>query len=490
MVIFFMGFLSAACIDNFVWFLRQLCTHCTIPPKFVCVDQDFACISAIERVLPQSLVLLDDWHLNQNQMKNLLALPSKLSHAIDIKAASQDLFVLRQSSMPEKFFERRLRFEQDCLRSFNGQGVGVGDKTIPRWFYTLCYSHKDLVVECFNRSKGGYRFLFQGTQTTESCNSVFHNVIVTQKTRLSQVSEVLLTDSVERHARHKHEKKTVSKQSLSLPRTVRIHGKSQFVLEYTAYCVRKYMSLSFDVSTQRTVTSHEACFDRIDGENVPILRFRVMNRTLIHLSRTVSVHVARTSETCPDNTLRAFCQCKFWASAGFPCAHITRAMIFFDEIRGWQPAWWHHMRLHEPLPLSLPTQVHSYWRRDSTLWRRDMPFCRAQPQEEDRGHAQDLFPSAETIRFESVRRMFESSTLSIFRQFQTLVTQQGEDGLRALEDVMKEALLRFRNSGPDESNTYNELNCMSDIRNPNTGNPKRRGRTSRYKSFLERKSEL
>ena len=65
LLIFLLGFIASATSENFMLFLEQFIAHVRVPPRFDVVDQDFACINAIEFVIPQSFVIVDEWRLNQ-----------------------------------------------------------------------------------------------------------------------------------------------------------------------------------------------------------------------------------------------------------------------------------------------------------------------------------------------------------------------------------------------------------------------------------------
>ena len=229
LLVFFMGFIASGTTDNFMWFLQQFISHVKVPPKFVGVDQDFACINAIEIVIPEAFVILDEWHLNQNQIKNLKGLASQVSHSVSVQDMSNDLFRIRRSTTEEDFLSRRSHFEAQYLSSFTGRGVSVGGSVLPKWYYTLYHSHKELVSECFHKTTGGFRFLFQGTSITESANSLFHKHIVSTKTRFSLVPDAMLRDCIERTARNADSRKVLSSKHASLPRTVRIPGMKSFV---------------------------------------------------------------------------------------------------------------------------------------------------------------------------------------------------------------------------------------------------------------------
>lgn len=65
--IYFIGFIPAEDIDGFRWFVRQFVECMGVLPRVWARDQDFAIITAIRTFVPDALVILDDWHINQNQ---------------------------------------------------------------------------------------------------------------------------------------------------------------------------------------------------------------------------------------------------------------------------------------------------------------------------------------------------------------------------------------------------------------------------------------
>ena len=132
-------------------------------------DQGPPIISAVEQVLLTSTQIFDDYHHNNNQLKNCLALNNSLSVRVDVEDVMQRLLDLRQSATVDVFLKRRQEFKSNVLATFSGNGaVAVNGKCRPRWYHALFYTYKERVVNCNGRYNGGLRFLFQGSRYTES----------------------------------------------------------------------------------------------------------------------------------------------------------------------------------------------------------------------------------------------------------------------------------------------------------------------------------
>jgi len=132
--IFGMGFLATQCEGDIVWFLRELKKTMPAEPNTVTTDQDMAFINACRKVFPTSFQMLDEWHLNQNQIRNVSSflqekgspalhsrikqgaelLPRALSGAGNPSSFDQmtlDIFSLRRSSTPTRFEQRRAQLQ-------------------------------------------------------------------------------------------------------------------------------------------------------------------------------------------------------------------------------------------------------------------------------------------------------------------------------------------------------------------------------------------
>jgi len=68
-----MGFLATQCEVDIAWVLKEMKRTMPAEPNKVTTDQDMAFINACRKVFPTSFQLLDEWHLNQNQIRNVSA---------------------------------------------------------------------------------------------------------------------------------------------------------------------------------------------------------------------------------------------------------------------------------------------------------------------------------------------------------------------------------------------------------------------------------
>ena len=188
MLTFFMGFIHSRTTESFSWFLTQFMKCYEVLPKFVCVYQDAAILKAVENILEGSILILDAYHLNINQLKHCSTVSAAWAGAVTEDTANKFLHELRASPTEAIFLARRNRFEHDFLRNFDGRGGVVLDGThIPKWFHTLYYSLKEMVADCYNRHQGGLRFLFQGSGYSESSNSNFRRKIMSLGVRFAEV---------------------------------------------------------------------------------------------------------------------------------------------------------------------------------------------------------------------------------------------------------------------------------------------------------------
>ena len=80
-------------------------------PRVWACDQDFAIISAIQCVVPDALVILDDWNLNLNQKRNTAKYTSARGSSAIAPKITHDLNRIRSSNRETQFLGRREAFE-------------------------------------------------------------------------------------------------------------------------------------------------------------------------------------------------------------------------------------------------------------------------------------------------------------------------------------------------------------------------------------------
>jgi len=66
-------------------------------PKIVCTDASPSILDSLRTVFPYSLILLDEWHLNERQYINVCATLRKKKEGGRFKEMIRDLFSLRRS---------------------------------------------------------------------------------------------------------------------------------------------------------------------------------------------------------------------------------------------------------------------------------------------------------------------------------------------------------------------------------------------------------
>lgn len=65
-----MGFIGGEAEQDFTELLSPFKSMIPISPTMITMDQSAACISATEKVFYRSFIVLDEWLLNKNQIKN------------------------------------------------------------------------------------------------------------------------------------------------------------------------------------------------------------------------------------------------------------------------------------------------------------------------------------------------------------------------------------------------------------------------------------
>lgn len=68
---FFMGCISSETEADFIVILSQFKSMIPISPALTSMDQSAAFIAPTEKVFDRSFIIIDEWHLNQIQMKNV-----------------------------------------------------------------------------------------------------------------------------------------------------------------------------------------------------------------------------------------------------------------------------------------------------------------------------------------------------------------------------------------------------------------------------------
>jgi len=66
---------------------------------------------------------------------------------------TSDLFYLRQSSTPQRYEQRRNELELIYFQT-------TDNREMPEWYRGLHWYKKEMIIDCYNKSRCGLRFLF------------------------------------------------------------------------------------------------------------------------------------------------------------------------------------------------------------------------------------------------------------------------------------------------------------------------------------------
>ena len=346
--VFFMGFLASQREEEFLWMLECFKRFVNIPPRLVACDQDSAIINSVERVFPSTLVILDDWHLTKNQLKNSIALAKHLGDASRSKEISKALWALRESREESEFLERRRLFEEQYL------GGGV----IPRWFVSLYHTNHKLVVLCYNRSSCGERFLFQGSGYAEAANSQYRRIIMDRKVPMSRVPEEILrymeNRVSERHSDLRTTKFSGQMASISV-------SQLGFDEEEWLKVVELFVPYAWDIVTKQSISlAHkytvDGCETLVHEKYGEVFSFKVVQVGAEESTSTRSYTVVCPKSYASSYFIPHMCTCHWSNSAGLPCRHASRVATFFQE----------YTKCQGRFPLEL--MFHHYWRKDTSAW--------------------------------------------------------------------------------------------------------------------------
>ena len=175
--IYFMGFIPLDDTEGFGCFFLQFIACMGVSPRVWACDQDFAIISAIQCVVPDVLVILDDWHLNQNQKRNTAKYTSARGSSAIAPQMTHALHRLRSGNSETQFLGRREAFES----------LNFAESPLPRWYSKLYHFNPELVSKCFNRTTCDPRFFFQDSGYSESANSAYQRVVMRCNIRMALI---------------------------------------------------------------------------------------------------------------------------------------------------------------------------------------------------------------------------------------------------------------------------------------------------------------
>lgn len=79
-------------------------------PKLVTCDCAYGIITPTKEIFTTSYILLDEYHINKNQLKLVVALSKRSDCDETVAEISNELLKMHQSTTAEPFFSRRTEF--------------------------------------------------------------------------------------------------------------------------------------------------------------------------------------------------------------------------------------------------------------------------------------------------------------------------------------------------------------------------------------------
>jgi len=434
--------------------------------------------------------MLDEWHLNMNQIKNVtaflqasgkVALYERMKQGSDrlprtvgetagaadtspFDQMSTDLFTLRRSSTPERYAQRRAEFEMIYFETND-------PRELPEWFRGLYVYKKEMIAECFNKTRCGLRFLFQGSGYTEAVNSLFRNVVMQRGVPMSRVPAEL-SRVTERYVRERGDQR----DSVSRVLFARIEATGafargaqldRFMHTFTSFAIKLWYDRSMIPSREWRVAGFmlmPVLVQAPDGAPQGPSNCRSVDFVVKQTSaaRTAEYTVSVWPVTIRGITLlSAVCQCRFMCSAGLPCVHATRVSLLYDELCGNNPTI--PQFLQTPLKLELNSMMHAHWMRDPSIWKETVVETRysttiAEPLEQTNPFGEEHLPIPDQIeRVERERAVAWSNGRALYDQCHRKARAHGIDAAEALQGLMRNVLAQLsRNTLPgsnvDEEN--------------------------------------
>eukprot|EP00178_Gracilaria_changii_P001057 TRINITY_DN114_c0_g1_i1.p1 TRINITY_DN114_c0_g1~~TRINITY_DN114_c0_g1_i1.p1 ORF type:complete len:874 (+),score=123.03 TRINITY_DN114_c0_g1_i1:3646-6267(+) len=378
---FFVGLISSETEDSFTSVLKYFKSIISLSPCMITMDENMACIKAAEKVFPSSYITLDEWCVNQKQMRNVREWCKKINRLDWCDDMSKDLLNLRRSDAVEKFMKRREELEQKYMFAFN--------ENVPAWYRFLYYERPVMVVSYFKNNAVPRRYLFQGTAFVEASSAGMRAFIEGEKACFWR-----LPLEIRRFTEQKEEARKASMwrclaNSNAKQRAVRCCGlpltrkeRDRLIREYCMYALFSFVEISLANSKKYHVASYEVleCADdgvqrgeaaetRMTG---PIAQFqlqwshgmaptRVECSDLQPFSKIVRFGLKRATDGDDgEQELICSCTCNQMQSTGFPCRHVMRIATVYQELSLWKPD------LKKVLGDYIPFTkfFDAYWRRD------------------------------------------------------------------------------------------------------------------------------
>lgn len=129
-----MGYLLNEKEESFDWFD---CVKKVLPlsPCVIMVDQCVPLITSLQRCFPHSHINLDEWHINQNQKKNVSLWCRTIKRLDECRSMEEELYSLRRTGSISEFEQKRSQFETRFINPYLSKKIST-----PRW-YTYLYRY-------------------------------------------------------------------------------------------------------------------------------------------------------------------------------------------------------------------------------------------------------------------------------------------------------------------------------------------------------------
>ena len=529
LVIFFAGFIPNERQESMLWLLQCFKEFAMIAPRLVCCDQDGAILAALQHELPDSLVTLDHWHLNQNQKKNCLREAKKMEKYLSqssennlpncatkdnpiseaapqqgsyrdfefiadeeltasetlAKRLQKALYKLRKSATAEEFFQDRKKLEREFFAG----------RELPTWYFTLYHRKMEMVVRCFNRRRSGYTFKFQGSGYSESLNSLYKKLVQDRRLPFSRVPEEL----------YRHFQKLRLENGDDL-RKVKFFKKAHRTLfkslgleDNLCYKISElYTNYALQLVFEKVIPNSSMYAVQLVSENFPLL-FDVKSGNGDEFSTSHVVKLEQFETKYEDmKYLRPSCTCFWFNSYGLPCVHIVRVCIIVSRDTS------------ENVSLDLERCFHPYWIRRGGGWRigeyeisGENILLSHEEEGNEKGHDEH-----HRIRLEREIHSLWSSGRSTWNQIHRRVSVKGVKALRDLDKAMDLLCNEVNKTGSnDDLNVVGLIQRLSAaveqtfqkpiemtltkanvalVTNTNAGNPRGRGTNKRAISYVEK----
>lgn len=341
----FMGFLADETEQSFKWLLNCFKNSINCDPIMIAMDQQAACMNSCRIVFRFSYITLDDWHVNQNQLKNVWNWLCKIDRKVWKEEMHDDLFLMRKSSTPQSFEARRNAFEAKYFLPFT--------QTFPKWYCTLYRTYAKIMVDCYNKSACDPRFLFQGSGYTESSNAAYRRFVLVKKVPIWDIPSEMHRVSINRGKIREAERRKpfrVMRDKLSGAQ-LGMHAEviEKLVSTYTPYALKQFYNHSMVKASNYLVTAVrlERCRDGdLDSLNPSFVS-----------TRMGSTQQANNAQGASQGGHQVVFKV-IWNGA----AHLPRSNHFSDVIdrRRRPPTICHGSqgdRRTSPQPLPFPTQI-------------------------------------------------------------------------------------------------------------------------------------